>query len=259
MAEIYGDGSKEAAEICEQFAAMDTDRSGKIDYNEFVAATFGDETILNDRNALHRAFQTFDMDDDGFITMNEIKELLLQQYGMTPEACEEAAKDLVQQYANKPGNGLDFEDFLTMMKTVERHVGEKTSAHGALEPGDRVVWISLDPRSGSIYPYPRGVARAIEAGHKNGKTHVDLGEKVIGHRGCPINNAKVVFTSEWTVQPFQATLTGRRDVRRVVLAPGQDMLVMGESGDPGVRRFDDNGAPTSFTGLAAFAVALVAL
>lgn len=52
--------------------SIDVDRSGTIDYNEFLAATIDKEKIASKKN-LELAFKTFDRDNSGKINLNEIK------------------------------------------------------------------------------------------------------------------------------------------------------------------------------------------
>jgi calcium-dependent protein kinase len=53
----------------------DTDGSGHIDYNEFLAAAF-DRSKLLSKEKLESAFETFDKDGNGKISVNEFKELI---------------------------------------------------------------------------------------------------------------------------------------------------------------------------------------
>merc|ERR1712216_159642 len=78
----------------------------------------------------------------------------------------------------------------------------------------KIAWISLDPQSGSIHPYPPEVARVIEKFYQDGEAGVNLGAKVVGYLGHSITNAAIGFKSDKTGQPFRVTPTGRRDVYR---------------------------------------------
>ena len=53
-------------------ASIDADRSGTIDYNEFLAATIDKDKISSKQN-LEIAFKTFDRDGSGRINLSEIK------------------------------------------------------------------------------------------------------------------------------------------------------------------------------------------
>jgi len=52
--------------------SVDTDRSGTIDYNEFLSATIDKEKLISKTN-LEFAFKSFDRDGSGKISLNEIK------------------------------------------------------------------------------------------------------------------------------------------------------------------------------------------
>eukprot|EP00362_Geleiidae_sp_MMETSP1317_P002179 CAMPEP_0201284714 /NCGR_PEP_ID=MMETSP1317-20130820/82212_1 /ASSEMBLY_ACC=CAM_ASM_000770 /TAXON_ID=187299 /ORGANISM="Undescribed Undescribed, Strain Undescribed" /LENGTH=69 /DNA_ID=CAMNT_0047605935 /DNA_START=1075 /DNA_END=1284 /DNA_ORIENTATION=- len=53
--------------------AADTDNSGFVDYTEFVAATMDRHKLLSSKN-LETAFNMFDKDGSGTITVEELKE-----------------------------------------------------------------------------------------------------------------------------------------------------------------------------------------
>ncbi len=52
--------------------SIDADKSGTIDYNEFLAATI-DKDKLSSKQNLELAFKTFDRDGSGKINLSEIK------------------------------------------------------------------------------------------------------------------------------------------------------------------------------------------
>lgn len=59
-------------ELNQMFDAVDTDKSGFIDYTEFVVASMNEKALLtNDR--LSSAFKMFDKDKSGMITPSEIR------------------------------------------------------------------------------------------------------------------------------------------------------------------------------------------
>jgi len=57
------------------FDAVDIDKSGFIDYSEFVVAAMNEKTLLTNEK-LQTAFNMFDKDASGFISKDEIKEIL---------------------------------------------------------------------------------------------------------------------------------------------------------------------------------------
>lgn len=62
-------------EVEKVFDKIDLDRSGLIDYSEWVVATI-DKTKLLTKDKLKSAFNLFDKDGGGTINANEVKEVL---------------------------------------------------------------------------------------------------------------------------------------------------------------------------------------
>ena len=62
-------------EVTNMFNAVDTDRSGFIDYSEFVVAAM-QQRQLTSQDKLQAAFRMFDKDGSGIITRDEISEVL---------------------------------------------------------------------------------------------------------------------------------------------------------------------------------------
>jgi len=54
---------------------VDLDKSGSIDYTEFVAATLDRKKLIN-KERLEQAFNMFDKDGNGTIDASELKEIL---------------------------------------------------------------------------------------------------------------------------------------------------------------------------------------
>jgi len=62
-------------EIAILFDRIDVDKSGHIDYTEFIAATMNISEALSDKN-MARAFAKFDTDNSGKIDTSELKNVL---------------------------------------------------------------------------------------------------------------------------------------------------------------------------------------
>mmetsp|Transcript_36344 Transcript_36344/g.79290 ORF Transcript_36344/g.79290 Transcript_36344/m.79290 type:complete len:349 (-) Transcript_36344:112-1158(-) len=92
---------------------VDSDGSGVIDYTEFLAATLERRQYLQE-DVCWCAFKVFDLNDDGRITSEELKQVLSN--GNVEEAAGIEATSKVLQEVDKNGDGtIDFEEFMAMM------------------------------------------------------------------------------------------------------------------------------------------------
>lgn len=57
------------------FEAIDTDKSGFIDYSEFLASTI-DQNLLAEKEHMQRVFSLIDLDKNGTISLIELKNIL---------------------------------------------------------------------------------------------------------------------------------------------------------------------------------------
>lgn len=87
----------------------DVDRSGYIDYSEFITVASNRSKILSSAN-LRRAFEAFDADRSGSITKDEIL-AMLGRTNCTAQVCEKIIKEV-----DLDGNGeIDMKEFESMM------------------------------------------------------------------------------------------------------------------------------------------------
>mmetsp|Transcript_30567 Transcript_30567/g.97574 ORF Transcript_30567/g.97574 Transcript_30567/m.97574 type:complete len:549 (+) Transcript_30567:129-1775(+) len=99
-------------EVKQLMEAADVDGNGSIDYEEFLAATMHMSKLEKEEN-LWQAFQHFDTDGSGMITMDELEEAL-KEYGAVSQAELQA---LIKE-VDKDGDGkIDYEEFSMMMRT----------------------------------------------------------------------------------------------------------------------------------------------
>lgn len=97
-------------EVTRLMQEIDTDQSGEIDYTEFVVATMSQKRMAS-KGRLLKAFQAFDLNQDGTISAEELRSLLGGGHNY-PEA---AWTQLIQE-ADRNGDGVvDFEEFVAMM------------------------------------------------------------------------------------------------------------------------------------------------
>ena len=72
--EIYGEEYAKD-EVDRIFALVDVDHSGEIDFSEFVTASVNKDNLLQD-SKLRAAFEYYDKDSSGSISVDEIKDVL---------------------------------------------------------------------------------------------------------------------------------------------------------------------------------------
>ncbi|GAA0185541.1 non-receptor serine/threonine protein kinase [Lithospermum erythrorhizon] len=99
------------AEIQQLMEAADVDKSGSIDYIEFITATMHRHRLEREEN-LFKAFQFFDKDNSGFITRDELRSAMTQ-YGMGDETTIDEILDDVD--TDKDGK-INYDEFVTMMR-----------------------------------------------------------------------------------------------------------------------------------------------
>jgi calcium-dependent protein kinase len=88
--------------------SVDCDGSGEIDYTEFLAATLEKQQYI-DEDVCWSAFSLFDLNRDGKITSNELKQVL----GKTSTR---SAVELVRQVDVNNDGSIDFQEFMKMMR-----------------------------------------------------------------------------------------------------------------------------------------------
>jgi len=106
--------------IQELFFTVDSDCSHEIEYTEFLAAAM-DLRFHERRDLCWQAFQTFDTDGSGAISLNELKEIYFEQndYAGNQKAYERDMKKIEECIKDYDVNGdgeICFEEFMLMMK-----------------------------------------------------------------------------------------------------------------------------------------------
>lgn len=102
-------------EVTQMMQAIDTDQSGGIDYTEFVVATMSQKRMAS-KDRLLKAFQAFDLNQDGTISADELRNML----GGGLNYPEATWTQLIQQ-ADSNGDGvIDFEEFVAMMEQLRQ-------------------------------------------------------------------------------------------------------------------------------------------
>ena len=100
-------------EVEAMFNAVDTDKSGFIDYSEFVVAAMNEATLTSNEK-MQAAFKMFDKDGSGIISADEIREVL--QFGGTNALSKEAVDAIIKQVDENGDGEISYEEFVDMMK-----------------------------------------------------------------------------------------------------------------------------------------------
>ncbi|GER57763.1 calcium-dependent protein kinase family protein [Striga asiatica] len=115
----YGSTLKDT-EIRDLMDAADVDNSGTIDYGEFIAATIHLNKLEREEH-LWAAFQYFDKDGSGYITVDELQQACVE-HGMTDVPLEDIIKEVDQDNDGR----IDYGEFVAMMTKGNAGVGRRT-------------------------------------------------------------------------------------------------------------------------------------
>jgi calcium-dependent protein kinase len=112
-AKMHGINSLTDSEFDEIMQTIDQDKSGQISIEEFLRATVNYENLVTEKN-LKYAFDYFDKDHYGFLSPDEIREVL----GLSEEN-EDTMKlvnDIIKEVDINGDGQISYEEFKTMMK-----------------------------------------------------------------------------------------------------------------------------------------------
>ncbi|XP_040988285.1 calcium-dependent protein kinase 10-like [Juglans microcarpa x Juglans regia] len=91
----------------------DVDGNGVLDYGEFVAVTIHLQRMENDEH-FRRAFMFFDKDESGYIESNELREGLADD---SVETDTDVVNDIMREVDTDKDGRISYEEFVAMMKT----------------------------------------------------------------------------------------------------------------------------------------------
>mmetsp|Transcript_74130 Transcript_74130/g.116024 ORF Transcript_74130/g.116024 Transcript_74130/m.116024 type:complete len:544 (+) Transcript_74130:52-1683(+) len=104
------------ADFVDIVSSIDSQKSGGIDYTEFLAASLKKDQYLKE-SACRKAFNVFDRNGDGRISCNELSQVL-NSGSFKDENGSVAQNDvaqLIKEFGLKNHGQLDFEEFMLMM------------------------------------------------------------------------------------------------------------------------------------------------
>ncbi|MED6106193.1 Calcium-dependent protein kinase 25 [Stylosanthes scabra] len=112
------------SEMYDLMQAADVDKSGTIEYGEFIAATLHLNKVKREDH-LVTAFSFFDKDGSGYITQDEIQQAC-EEFGMEDVSLDEIIREADQ---NNDGR-IDYNEFVAMMQRGDADLG-KTGVKGS--------------------------------------------------------------------------------------------------------------------------------
>merc|ERR1719436_548654 len=121
-----------------------------ISYTEFCAAGIG-ESSYTQEHVLWAAFKTFDIQDNGRITREELQQVLSNadvNHVWSNEVCEDVARQGMELFGGEDGN-IKFEDWLSLMRESASQHAEKTMLRRERTDGDieKSNSFGTDPRA----------------------------------------------------------------------------------------------------------------
>jgi len=113
--QIFKSVDRATIEVEHILAQVDMNNNGVVDYSEFLVANLQSNELLTNEK-LQAAFNLFDIDGDGRITLEEIKSLLGTNLDM--ETNKDIWKELMAEGDDNDDGEISFEEFKTMMKKL---------------------------------------------------------------------------------------------------------------------------------------------
>ena len=99
-------------EIEDLFDSIDQNETGNIEYEELIRALSDKQKLLSEKN-LAEAFKFFDIDNNGFITWNEIADIIYPEGKMPENIMKEFLEEIGQNDENMKIDYWDFKRILT--------------------------------------------------------------------------------------------------------------------------------------------------
>jgi len=123
----FGENSEIMEEVHEIFARLDLDGTGRLLYTEFCAAAIG-ESGYTQEHVLWAAFKSFDIHDNGKITLEGLQQVLLNAdvtEGWSQDVCEDVAAQVIREFACAEGH-LGFQEWINLMRQCTNEHSSET-------------------------------------------------------------------------------------------------------------------------------------
>ena len=123
LTRVLGDFKSQSNDWQVLIEQLDTNNDGKIDYGEFINAAINKCRLLSHQN-LEIAFKMFDLDGNGFISREELKDVFQGVEALTSSTLE--LEDglwtrIIQEVDTNRDNLISAEEFLNSMQAVFGH------------------------------------------------------------------------------------------------------------------------------------------
>ncbi len=92
---------------------MDMDRNGHVDYSEFLTAAVNKNQLLS-RGNLETAYKLFDVDKNGTVTVDEVK----QVFDFAGQKDQKLWKEIMEEVDTNKDNIISFDEFINNMEKV---------------------------------------------------------------------------------------------------------------------------------------------
>jgi calcium-dependent protein kinase len=163
--------------VASAFASLDTSHADEIHYSEFLAAMVSSRIQVHD-DLLKQTFKRFDTHNHGYITRDDLREVLGQVY-----EGEDVAKLVNEADPNHDGK-IDYEEFIRFIKN-EGQEHHQEAAEKLIDQAHK------DPENAHKIPRMRrlqtGAAAIVHSMSETFKEHVHVPEamkKSTGGKGC---------------------------------------------------------------------------
>ena len=100
-------------ELQEMIELMDDDRSGEIEFGEFLMLMRQQVKDMDIEEEMVEAFKVFDLDGDGKIGFKELKSVLKQ---IGDDCSDDYVLELIQLGSTNSDESLTYDDFIRMMR-----------------------------------------------------------------------------------------------------------------------------------------------